>query len=97
MAKRGKNAPVYRTVTVEVHDPDPNRMGFFGSGKQRGDVLRKLTRRTCRILEKELSGNIDIHSVSLTVTRAERYVHGRMKPALLGTASITFSEWFSEG
>jgi hypothetical protein len=96
MAKK-KKGPVYRSVTVDVHDPDPNRMGFFGVGKDRGEVLRKLTRKVCRVLEKQLPENIDIHTVSISVNRTERLVDGGMTPALLGTATITYSECFSEG
>lgn len=97
MAKK-KKGPVYRTVTVEVHDPDPNRMGFFGVGKDRSELLRKLTRKVCRVLEDGLPPNIEVHNVSIAVQRAERLTRGhKLNGELLGTATITFSEWFSEG
>lgn len=98
-----KQKDLFLTKTVTVEDAGRNNDGswFQGEGNHRGRVLKKLTRKVCAVLEKELPNEIDIHTVSISVHRAERLVHehgrDRMKPTLLGTATVTYSQWWAKG
>lgn len=99
MAKKN----VFLTKTVTVEDAGRNNDGHWtqGVGNHSGRVLKKLTRKVCALLDRGMPERIDIHTVSFSVHRAERLVHehghDRLKPTLLGTATVTYSEWFSEG
>ena len=86
-----KKAPL-QTKTVTIEDRGNHAVGSWGQGKERGRVLRELTRKVCQILAKDLPAETDIHNVQLSVNQTERLKGMTLVRTLSGTATVTYSD-----